>query len=96
MEVAALAAVVVTAIAVVAVISVVVVAMAGAVGAVTVGVNELACWTKAGQVAFPAGLGPCLYPSPAFGGINPYLDPAPLLQRSKKQQKGVRNRWLHI
>ena len=53
-------------VAVISVVVVVVVAMAGAIGSLLWGFNELACWTKAGQVASPAGLGPCLYLSPAF------------------------------
>ena len=73
---------------------VVVVAVAGAVGVVVVRIDELSCWTKAKKVASPAGPDPC--PSPAFGGIDHSLGPTPLLQRNKKQRKGVRNRQLHI
>ena len=54
---------------------------------VVVGIVELVDWTKAEQVASPASLGPCHYPSPASGGIDPSPSLVPLLQRNKKQRK---------
>ena len=63
---------------VVAIVVVVVVVVTVVVGTIIVGVGvvELVSWMKARQVASPTGLGPCPYPSPASGGINPSPGPA--------------------
>ena len=82
-----------TAIVVVVVVAIVVVVV-WAIEVAVVGVGELVCWTKARQVAPSTDLGPYLFPSLAFGGIDPFLDPAPLLRRNKKQLKRVRGRQL--
>ena len=93
MEVATLATTT-TAVVVVAGVTTVVVAIVAAAAVVTivvrvvvVGVVELVDWMKAEQVSSPVSLGPCHYPSPASGGIDPSPSLVPLLQRNKKQRK---------
>ena len=88
----AAAAVVIVEVATVVVAIVIAIAViAAVVGVGVVGVVELVSWMKVRQVAFPIGLGPCPYPSSAFGGIYPSPGPAPLLQRNKKQRKRIRD-----
>ena len=77
---------------VVATVIALVVVMVRTVGVVVWAVGGLACWMKAGQAAFLAG--PCHYPSPTFGNIDPFLYLTPSLRRNKKQLKGVKGKQL--
>ena len=65
------AAIVVTRVTIVVAVVAAIVVVAVVVGVIVVGVVKLAGWTKAEQVASPTGLGPCLYPLPASGSIDP-------------------------
>ena len=56
--------------------------------------SGLADWTKWEQIASLVSLDPYPCPSLAFGSSGSFAGPGPLLQKNKKQRKGVRLRHL--